>query len=61
MVCLLCFVVWRSITVPYHYSEQEISEMLEKYNEDYAYLRRQLVEHGLMAREGGGGDYWMVE
>ena len=43
------------------YSEAQVSEMLEKYNEDYAYLRRQLVEHGFMAREGGGGDYWLVE
>lgn len=43
------------------YTEKEVNEMLEKYHMDYALLRRELVEFGLMAREGGGGKYWRVE
>lgn len=40
------------------YSEKEVNEMLLAYHEDTAQLRRELVEMGLMAREGGGGEYW---
>ena len=43
------------------YSEKEVNAMLEKYHEDYAQLRRELVEFKLMAREGGGGSYWLLE
>ena len=41
-----------------HYSEKQVNEMLAKYHEDTASLRRELVGYGLMKREGGGGDYW---
>ena len=40
------------------YSEKQVNEMLAKYHEDTASLRRELVGYGLMKREGGGGDYW---
>jgi biotin operon repressor len=40
------------------YSEKQVNEMLGKYHEDTASLRRELVGYGLMKREGGGGDYW---
>lgn len=43
------------------YSEKEVKEMLSQFNEDYARLRRDLVEFGFMNREGGGGAYWRVE
>ena len=43
------------------YSEKEVNQILGKYHEDYAQLRRELVEFHLMAREGGGGTYWLVE
>ena len=43
------------------YTEKEVNEILEKYHIDYAQLRRELVEFGFMAREGGGGEYWRVE
>lgn len=43
------------------YSEKEVNAMLEKYHEDYAQLRRELVEFKFMAREGGGGSYWLLE
>ena len=44
-----------------HYSEKEVKEILSQFNEDYARLRRDLVEFGFMKREGGGGAYWREE
>jgi len=38
------------------WTEKEFSEWLKQYNEDYATLRRYLVESGCMARENG--IYW---
>ena len=43
------------------YSEAEVKEKLIRFNEDYAQLRREMVEYGFMAREGGGGVYWRTE
>jgi predicted transcriptional regulator len=42
------------------YSEKQVNEILSRYHEDTATLRRELVGHGLMRREGGGGEYWRV-
>jgi predicted transcriptional regulator len=42
------------------YSEKKVNEILSRYHEDTASLRRELVGYGLMKREGGGGDYWRV-
>ena len=38
------------------YKEREISAILERYFDDYATLRRELINHRLMKREGG--IYW---
>jgi predicted transcriptional regulator len=43
------------------YSEKKVNEMLQRYSDDTARLRRSLVEFGLMDREGGGRDYWRKE
>lgn len=43
------------------YSEKEVNEILVRYHEDTASLRRELVGSKLMAREGGGGDYWRID
>jgi predicted transcriptional regulator len=40
------------------YSEKKVNEILGRFHEDTASLRRELVGSGLMKREGGGGDYW---
>jgi hypothetical protein len=40
------------------YTEREVKEILLRFNEDTARLRRDLVDFRLMGREGGGGDYW---
>ena len=41
-------------------SEKQVNGILTQYNEDYATLRRNLVEYGFMRRERGGGDYWLT-
>lgn len=43
------------------YSEGQVNEVLTKFHEDTASLRRELVGYGLMEREGGGGAYWRRE
>jgi biotin operon repressor len=40
------------------YSEKKVNEILARYHEDTASLRRELVGHGLMKRDGGGHEYW---
>lgn len=39
-----------------HWTEKEFSEWLKQFNEDYAFLRRYLVDYHYMARENG--IYW---
>jgi biotin operon repressor len=43
------------------YSEKQVNEILGHYHEDTARLRREMVGYQIMAREGGGGDYWRLE
>ena len=43
------------------YTEKQVNEILLRYNEDTAMLRRSLVEYRMMAREGGGGMYWRLD
>lgn len=43
------------------YPEKQVNAILERYNEDTALLRRNLVDYGFMAREGGGGAYWRTD
>jgi predicted transcriptional regulator len=43
------------------YPEKQVNEILLRYSDDTAMLRRSLVEYHLMAREGGGGEYWRIE
>jgi len=40
------------------YSEQRVNEILTRFHEDIATLRRELVGYGLMNRDGGGREYW---
>jgi hypothetical protein len=42
------------------YPEKQVNEILSRFNEDTARLRRNLVDFKLMARQGGGGEYWRV-
>ncbi|NWF70926.1 MAG: metalloregulator ArsR/SmtB family transcription factor [Chloroflexi bacterium] len=43
-----------------YYSEKQVNAMLTAIHEDYATLRRSLVEYGFMRRERGGGNYWLA-
>jgi DNA-binding transcriptional ArsR family regulator len=43
------------------YPEKRVNEILLKFSDDSARLRRWLVEFGYMAREGGGGKYWRID
>ena len=43
------------------YSEKQVNEILSRFHEDTASLRRELVGYKLMAREGGGGEYWRID
>jgi biotin operon repressor len=48
----------RNFEVGKRYSEKQVNEILARFHEDTASLRRELVGYGLMQREGGGGEYW---
>jgi DNA-binding HxlR family transcriptional regulator len=43
------------------YSENQVNEMLLRFSDDVASLRRGLVEYKFLAREGGGGEYWLID
>jgi biotin operon repressor len=43
------------------YTERQVNEILARYHEDTATLRRELVGYGLMQRNGDGGEYWREE
>jgi predicted transcriptional regulator len=43
------------------YTEKQVNEILSRFNEDTAQLRRDLVDYHFMAREGGGGAYWKLD
>jgi len=41
------------------YPEKEVNQILERYHEDYAQLRRSMIDTCLMKRENGM--YWRVD
>ena len=43
------------------YAEKLVNEILSRFSDDTASLRRGLIEYKIMAREGGGGEYWLLE
>lgn len=43
------------------YSEKQVNEILKRFHDDTASLRRELIGYGLMARESSGEAYWRVE
>jgi predicted transcriptional regulator len=53
--------ILQAFEVGKHYSEKEVNQILSRFSDDTAGLRRDLVDFKMMAREGGGGDYWRVE
>lgn len=49
--------VVKSFDVGKRYSEKRVNEILSRFHEDTATLRRELVGLGLMKREGGRREY----
>jgi hypothetical protein len=43
------------------YTEKQVNEILARYHQDTATLRRELIGARLLAREPGGGQYWRLE
>ncbi len=43
------------------YTEKQVNEILERFNEDVTYLRRSCIEMKLMARESNGSAYWRTD
>ena len=43
------------------YAETEVNEIISRFHEDYATIRREFVIRRMMDREGGGGCYWRIE
>ncbi len=57
---LLCYVA-KAFQAGRRYTEKEVNEILSRYHEDTASLRRGLIEYHLMERESNGKEYWLVE
>lgn len=43
------------------YSEKEVNEKIKTYFEDYATIRRELINFGYMQRNPHLGEYWVVK
>jgi hypothetical protein len=41
------------------YTEKEVNEIISSMHEDFATLRRYLIEYGFMDREDNGSTYWL--
>lgn len=53
--------VGQAFTPEVFYSESEVNLILEKFHEDTATLRRELIGMGLLERSSGGRKYWLTE
>lgn len=42
------------------YSEKDVNDIILKFHNDYATLRRHLVDHGFLRRERAGTKYWLT-
>jgi predicted transcriptional regulator len=55
---LLVFVI-KSFEMEIRYTEKQVNEILNSYNEDFATLRRELIDAKFLARDHG--EYWLTE
>lgn len=53
--------VLKSFEPGVRYTEKQVNEILMRFNIDYAFLRRSLIEYRMLARETGGSAYWLPE
>jgi len=42
------------------YTEKELNEVLSRFHEDTAFMRRSFIEYHMMERESNGSAYWRV-
>jgi hypothetical protein len=40
------------------YTEKEVNQIIRRYNEDVAGLRRDLIDRGMLQRKSDGSQYW---
>ncbi|MBU0510291.1 MAG: metalloregulator ArsR/SmtB family transcription factor [Chloroflexi bacterium] len=43
------------------YTEKHLNGILARFSDDHTSLRRGLIDYKMMARETGGGEYWLTE
>jgi hypothetical protein len=60
MLAVLRYVL-RDIEKDVRYTEQQINDILEKYNEDYPRMRREMVDFGFLNRTNNGSEYWRTD
>lgn len=53
--------VLKSFEPGVRYTEKQVNEILMRFNVDYSFLRRSLIESRMLAREAGGSAYWLLE
>ena len=58
MVVILNYIA-ESFEVDRKYTEKEVNEILERFHEDYASLRRDLVDIAKLGRDKNGSEYWL--
>ncbi|TCS93299.1 hypothetical protein EDD58_108127 [Hazenella coriacea] len=49
----------KALQADYHYDERELNQILKSYYEDYALIRRYLIEYGFLDRKPDGSMYWL--
>lgn len=42
------------------YTEKEVNEVIKQYHDDFASIRRDLIDFGFLRRERGGSQYWVT-
>ena len=57
---ILHYVV-QAFDVDVRYNEKQVNEMLSRYHDDVASLRRELIGYGLMQRASDGTEYWRMK
>jgi hypothetical protein len=60
LLIILTFIV-DAFAFDTNYTEKEVNTILRRFHVDTAALRRYLVDHKLMAREGDGTKYWRMK
>lgn len=43
------------------YSEKQVNEILGRFHEETASLRRGLIEYKMMSRQAGDAEYWRID